>query len=99
MTHRTRSLTEAPDGLEPQPDGVRDGLTLDRWADMLGIGSKAVLTTVEAASILRISEKSVRGGIQHGSIPYLRLGRRILIPVPMLLSSLLVGAPNDQMGV
>ena len=99
MTHSTRSLTEDPDGLEPQLDGVSDGLTLDRWADMLGIGSKAVLTTVEAASILRISEKSVREGIKQGSIPCLRLGRRILIPVPMLLSSLLVAAPTDQMGV
>ncbi len=66
-------------------------LRLDQWADMLGIGSKAVLTTHEAAAVLRVSEKSVREGIKDGTIPCVRLGRRLLVPVPMLLSSLLRG--------
>ena len=55
-------------------------LRLDQWADMLGIGSKAVLTTRETASVLRVSEKSVREGIKEGSIPCIRLGRRLLVP-------------------
>lgn len=74
-----------------QPSEVLDDLRLDQWADMLGIGSKAVLTTRETASVLRVSEKSVREGIKEGTIPSVRLGRRLLVPVPMLLSSLLRG--------
>ena len=84
-----------PDGsVEADPTAV-DDLRLDQWADMLGIGSKAVLTTRETASVLRVSEKSVREGIKEGSIPCIRLGRRLLVPVPMLLSSLLRG-PNSN---
>ncbi len=74
-----------------------DDLRLDQWADMLGIGSKAVLTTRETASVLRVSEKSVREGIKEGSIPCIRLGRRLLVPVPMLLSSLLRGPASNEL--
>ncbi len=74
-----------------------DDLRLDQWADMLGIGSKAVLTTSETSSVLRVSEKSVREGIKEGSIPCIRLGRRLLVPVPMLLSSLLRGPTNNEL--
>ena len=92
MHHRTRSPEEVSEG----HDLESTGFSLDRWAEMLGIESKAVLTTNETASILRISEKSVREGIKAGSIPSLRLGRRLLVPVPMLLSSMLAG--NDKAG-
>ncbi len=78
------------------PSDVLEELRLDQWANMLGIGSKAVLTTRETASVLRVSEKSVREGIKAGSIPCIRLGRRLLVPVPMLLSSLLGGGPTSN---
>ena len=39
--------------------------------------------------MLRISERSVRQGIYDGTIPCVRLGRRVLIPVPTLLAYLL----------
>lgn len=74
-----------------------DDLRLDQWANMLGIGSKAVLTTRETASVLRVSEKSVREGIKEGSIPCIRLGRRLLVPMPMFLSSLLRGPTNNEL--
>jgi excisionase family DNA binding protein len=74
-----------------------DDLRLHQWADMLGIGSKAVLTTRETASVLRVSEKSVREGIKEGAIPCIRLGRRLLVPVPMLLSSLLRGPTSTEL--
>ena len=76
--------------------GVEEGLRLDRWADMLGIGGKAVLTTAETAEVLRVSERSVREAIKAGTIPCIRLGRRLLVPVPMLLSSLLRGPRADE---
>ena len=90
MTERTRSrpFVDAA-GSQDAADPDADILSLDRWADMLGLGSKAVLTTTETASVLRISEKSVREGIKIGSIPSIRIGRRLLIPVPLLLSYLL----------
>jgi len=74
-----------------------DELRLDQWADMLGIGAKAVLTTRETASVLRVSEKSVREGIKDGTIPCIRIGRRLLVPVPMLLSSLLRGPTSNEL--
>ena len=77
------------------PQQQLEDLRLDQWAEMLGIGNKAVLTTRETATVLRVSEKSVREGIKEGSIPCIRLGRRLLIPVPMLLSSLL-REPNAE---
>jgi len=76
---------------------VTDDLRLDQWADMLGIGGKAVLTTRETALVLRVSERSVREGIKEGAIPCIRLGRRLLVPVPMLLSSLLRGPTSNEL--
>ena len=64
-------------------------VSLEQWADQLGISGKAVLTTSEAATLLRVSERSVRDMIKAGTVPSLRLGRRLLVPVPMLLRSLL----------
>jgi excisionase family DNA binding protein len=53
-----------------------------------------LLTTEEAASLLRICERSVRQGIKDGQIPHVRLGRRLFIPVPKLLAMLLEGDPD-----
>src|SRR6266511_4389794 len=65
------------------PDG--DSSVLETWARQLGLQRRALLTTDEAASLLRICERSVRQGIKDGRIPHVRLGRRLLIPVPKLL--------------
>ena len=92
------SRMPTPDeALETAPTDSIDDLRLDQWANMLGIGSKAVLTTRETATVLRVSEKSVREGIKEGSIPCIRLGRRLLVPVPMLLSSLLRGPTGGEL--
>lgn len=67
----------------------QEPVSLEQWAEQLGISGKAVLTAAEAASVLRISERSVREMMKAGTVPSLRLGRRLLVPVPMLLRSLL----------
>jgi len=54
-----------------------------------------LLTTDEAASLLRICERSVRQGIKDGRIPHVRLGRRLLIPVPKLLAMLFAERDPD----
>ena len=66
-----------------------DNVWLQQWAEQLGLGTKAVLTTKEAAEVLRVSERSMREMIKAGTVPSLRLGRRLVVPVPMLLRSLL----------
>ena len=73
-------------GVEPNNEGH---ISIDAWADRLGISGKAVLNTRETAAILRISERSLRDLIKDGTVPSIRLGRRVLVPVPMLLRSLL----------
>lgn len=62
---------------------------VEAWARQLGLGGTALLTTEEVAPLLRICERSVRQGIKDGRIPHVRLGRRLLIPVPKLLAMLL----------
>ena len=64
-------------------------VSIEHWAVALGIGTKAVLTARETADVLRISERSVRDRIKDGAIPSIRIGGRVLVPVPMLLRSLL----------
>lgn len=45
---------------------------------------KIVYTVDEAAKILQISRPSAFRGIKSGEIPYIRIGRRILVPVAAL---------------
>lgn len=85
----TGPVTAAPQGDTPSGSGDADHLRIEHWAEMLGLAGKAVLTTAETADVLRISERLVRDGIRDGVIPSIRLGRRLLVPVPMLLASLL----------
>ncbi len=47
--------------------------------------TRATLTVEEAGRILRVSTKSAYGAIGRGEIPSLRLGGRVLVPVPALL--------------
>jgi excisionase family DNA binding protein len=77
-----RELAAAPDAFAPP---------VEAWARQLGLQETALLTTDEAAPLLRICERSVRQGIKEGRIPHVRLGRRLFIPVPMLLAMLLEG--------
>lgn len=66
---------------------------VEQWMERLGLQGKAVLTTVETAALLRICERSVREGIKKGWIPHVRLGRRVVVPVPRLVAML---APSDD---
>ena len=62
--------------------------SLEEWMELLGLQGKAVLTIAETAALLRICERSVREGIKAGWIPHVRLGRRVLVPVPRLVTML-----------
>jgi excisionase family DNA binding protein len=70
---------------DPRPTGA----VVEAWARQLGLEGTALLTTHEAAPLLRMCERSVRQGITDGQIPHVRLGRRVFIPVPRLLAMLL----------
>ena len=69
----------------------------DDWILALGLAGKAVLTIDEAAELLRVSERTLRERIRTGDVPSLHIGRRILVPVPHLVT-LLLGheAPEEQ---
>jgi excisionase family DNA binding protein len=49
---------------------------------------RATITVEEAAALLGISKDSAYRAAQAGQIPTLRLGRRLLVPVPKLLTML-----------
>lgn len=87
-------MTTEPEAATKPATQDQDPVSLEHWAEQLGISGKAVLTASEAASVLRVSERSVREMMKAGTVPSLRLGRRLLVPVPMLLRSLLVEPKN-----
>jgi len=60
------------------------------------IRDKAVITVTQAAELLGLDERTVRHGCASGQIPSIKVGRRILIPVPRLLAMLEEGEPGDD---
>ena len=50
--------------------------------------NKAVITRSEAASLLHCDARTVSRGIDDHTIPSIKLGRRVFIPVPAFLSML-----------
>lgn len=60
---------------------------------------RATITVDEAASLLGIGRNTAYEAIRAGQIPALRLGRRLLVPVPALLRMLEgAEAPFDEGG-
>jgi len=58
-------------------------------------GERATLTVGEAAKILGIARNSAYQGILMGEIPYIKIGRRILVPKAALMK-LLESADEPQ---
>ena len=75
---------------------TREHPSTDSWLDQLGLADHAVLTIDETAKILRISDRTVRELIKAGAIPALHFGRRVLIPVPWLMSILVHRPAPDE---
>lgn len=48
-------------------------------------GEVAVLTIPEVALVLRVSQPTLRAGIEAGSVPSIRISNRIVVPVVALL--------------
>lgn len=61
----------------------------DVWAALLG---RATIGVAEAADLLGIGRSAAYEAARRGQLPTLRLGRRLLVPVPRLLA--LLGAPD-----
>jgi excisionase family DNA binding protein len=57
------------------------------------LGDRATLTVSETAELLGVSRDVAYESARRGEIPTLRLGRRVLVSVPRLLT--LLGAPID----
>lgn len=60
------------------------------------IAGRATITVPEAARVLGISTNAAYRAVDAREIPSLRLGRRILVPVPKLLA--LLGDKSEQHG-
>lgn len=50
------------------------------------LGGKVTITVEEAASLLGLGRSAAYEAARRGEIPTRRLGRRVLVPVPALLS-------------
>ncbi|WP_341360033.1 helix-turn-helix domain-containing protein [Georgenia sp. M64] len=48
--------------------------------DMLRASRSLVITRTEAAQALGVDPRTVTAGIENGTIPSVRLGRRVVIP-------------------
>jgi excisionase family DNA binding protein len=60
------------------------------------LGGRATVTVEEVAQVLGVSRGSAYEGVRTGALPSLRLGRRVLVPVPRLLA--LLGADDSGVG-
>ncbi len=69
--------------ITPQPDTGRGPLTVH---DIRHRG--AIPPWPDAAEVLGISRSLIYSGIASGEVPSVRVGRRILVPVPALLRML-----------
>jgi len=52
--------------------------------DWLKTTKSPVATRVQTAQILGVDERTITKGINDGDIPFIRVGRRMLVPVPAL---------------
>jgi len=56
--------------------------------DQMNLSESLVLTVGEAAKLLRLSKTTTYDQIRQGSIPSIRMGKRILIPRAALMHKL-----------
>jgi excisionase family DNA binding protein len=60
------------------------------------LAGRATATVDEIAELLAISRASAFEGVHAGTIPSLRIGRRILIPLPAIAAALLGAQTNGE---
>lgn len=65
----------------------------------LRISRAAVVTVAQAAAVFGVDVRTVTRAIEHGELPALRLGRRVLIPRIPLLAALGVGVDDGSVEV
>lgn len=49
------------------------------------IRDRATITVDEAAAVLGIDRSTAYAAVHNGDLPHIRIGRRILVPVPKFL--------------
>lgn len=70
--------------------------------DLASLAGRATCTVPEAGRLLGIGRDAAYGAVARGELPCLRLGRRLVVPVPRLLDLLgatSVEGPHDPTGV
>lgn len=66
----------------------------DIWG---GLEGRATISVEEAATLLGIGRSAAYEAARRGQLPTLRLGRRLLVPVPRLLQ-MIGAAPSSWHG-
>lgn len=52
------------------------------------IRDRATITVAEAGEVLTLSRTSIYAAVKNGDVPTIRIGRRLVVPVPVLLRML-----------
>lgn len=94
VTEGSTPPPSAVDGPEPDERALRSLLTgLDTTGGQesgepdttpFGVSGPLVLTVEDVAALLKMSRSAAYEAINRGDLPSRRLGRRILVPVPLL---------------
>ena len=77
----TRRPTTGPSPAPSTPAAPKDA---ERGAEMRPGPGRQTVTVEEAAAILGLGRSAAYEAVRRGEIPSLRVGRRLLVPVPAL---------------
>lgn len=66
------------------PSGSDQSTSAPCDLDWLRTTKLPVATRVQTAQIFGVDERTITRGIEEGDIPAIRIGRRLLVPVPAL---------------
>ncbi|MFN2490125.1 MAG: helix-turn-helix domain-containing protein [Actinomycetota bacterium] len=73
---------------------MSNDVVADEATHLDDIRGRAVISVEEAAQYLEIGRSAAYRAARTGELPTLRLGRRLLVPVPRLLA--LIGSDDER---
>ncbi|NRG40373.1 helix-turn-helix domain-containing protein [Rathayibacter sp. VKM Ac-2835] len=65
-------------------------------ATLQDLRSRAAISVEEAGEVIGIGRASAYAAVRNGELPSIRIGRRLVVPVPALLALLGEGAPKKD---
>lgn len=65
-------------------------------ATLQDVRKRAAISVEEAGEVIGIGRASAYAAVRNGALPSIRIGRRLVVPVPALLALLGEGAPTKD---